>query len=63
MLPEQLDPMDTPEKGKLTYGSYEVLQNPDGSPCMLGEGSFGITYKARHVLLGRITALKVIREE
>jgi hypothetical protein len=55
--------MDTPEKSKLTYGSYEVLQNPDGSPCILGEGSFGITYKARHVLLGRITVLKVIREE
>jgi serine/threonine protein kinase len=49
--------------GKLTYGSYEVLQNPDGSPCTLGEGSFGITYKARHIMLGRINALKVIRED
>ena len=49
--------------GKLTFGSYEVLQNPDGSPCLLGQGSFGVTYKARHVLLGRVTALKVIRED
>ena len=53
--------MAAPEK--LTFGSYEVLQNPDGSPCLLGQGSFGLTYKAQHVLLGRITALKVIRED
>ncbi len=53
--------MESPTK--LTYGSYEVLQNPDGTPCVLGQGSFGVTYKARHVLLGRVNALKVIREE
>jgi len=53
--------MASPEK--LTFGSYEVLQNPDGSPCLLGQGSFGLTYKAHHVLLGRVTALKVIRED
>ena len=53
--------MALPEK--LTYGSYEVLQNTDGSPCILGQGSFGVTYKARHGFLGRITALKVIRED
>ena len=48
---------------KLTFGSYEVLPNPDGSPLALGAGSFGITYKARHVLLDRINALKVIGED
>ena len=48
---------------KLTYGSYEVLQNPDGSPWALGAGSYGITYKARHVLLDRTNALKVIGED
>jgi serine/threonine protein kinase len=48
---------------KLIFGSYEVLQNPDGTPCILGEGSFGVTYKARHTFLGRISALKVIRED
>ena len=53
--------MASPEKP--TFGSYEVLQNPDGSPCVLGQGSFGVTYKARHVLLGRVTALKVIRAD
>ncbi|MEI6176632.1 MAG: serine/threonine-protein kinase, partial [Verrucomicrobiota bacterium] len=46
----------------MIFGSYEVQQNPDGTPCVLGEGSFGITYKARHSFLGRISALKVIRE-
>jgi len=49
--------------GKLTFGSYEVSQNPDGSPRVLGQGSFGVTYMARHTMLGRITALKVIRED
>ena len=53
--------MGAPEK--LTFGSYEVLQNADGTSCVLGQGSFGVTYKARHVLLGRINALKVIRED
>ncbi len=53
--------MGTPRK--LTYGSYEVLHNPDGSPCTLGGGSFGVTYKARHILLDRINSLKVIAED
>ena len=53
--------MAAPEK--LTFGSYEVLRNADGTPCILGQGSFGVTYKARHVLLGRVNALKVIRED
>lgn len=52
----------TPQE-KLVYGSYEVLKNDDGSLFVLGEGSFGLTYKARHVFLGRVSALKVIREE
>jgi len=53
--------MATPEK--LTYGSYEVIQNPNGGQWILGQGSFGVTYKARHVYLGRISALKVIRAD
>ncbi|MEI6673953.1 MAG: protein kinase [Verrucomicrobiota bacterium] len=61
LVGEHFKPMESPKK--LTYGSYEVLQNPDGTPCLLGQGSFGVTYKARHILLGRINALKVIREE
>ena len=47
----------------LRFGPYEVLTKPDGSLHLLGEGSFGATYKARHEILGRITALKVIRED
>lgn len=58
---DSFHPMATPQK--LTYGSYEVLQNPDGLPWILGQGSFGVTYKARHVFLGRISALKVIRAD
>lgn len=53
--------MTSPEK--LRYGSYEVLQNPDRSPCILGQGCFGVTYKARHMLLGRINVLKLIRKD
>jgi serine/threonine protein kinase len=48
---------------KLRFGSYEVLQREDGSNIVLGKGGFGRIYKARHAILGRITALKVIKEE
>ena len=60
-LRSRLSSMATPEK--LTFGSYEVVRNADGTPCILGQGSFGVTYKARHILLGRVNALKVIRED
>ena len=44
------------------YGNYEVLTRPDGSIDLLGGGSFGQTYKARHVFLEQVVALKVINE-
>ena len=42
------------------YGNFEVLAKADGAPELLGGGSFGKTYKARHVFLDQIIALKVI---
>ena len=45
------------------YGNYEVLARPDGAAELLGGGSFGRTYKARHVFLDQVVALKVISEK
>ncbi len=47
----------------LKFGSYEVLTNPDGTPCELGSGGFGRTYRARHRLLKTEVALKVIHDK
>lgn len=47
----------------LRYGNFEVLSRADGAPELLGGGSFGKTYKARHVFLDQIVALKVISEK
>ena len=45
------------------YGNYEVLARPDGTAERLGGGSFGETFKARHVFLDQVVALKVINEK
>ena len=49
--------------GSLRFGNFEVLSRPDGSPHLLGGGAFGKTYKARHLFLEQIVALKVINEQ
>ena len=41
---------------ELILGSYLLLER-------LGEGGMGMVYKARHVKMGRIAAVKVIRKE
>lgn len=46
----------------LHFGSYEVLQRPEGGHWLLGEGEYGKTYRARHRFLRRNCALKIIHE-
>jgi tRNA A-37 threonylcarbamoyl transferase component Bud32 len=46
----------------LQFGNFQVLQRPDGSHWMLGEGGYGRTYKAKHRFLKRICALKIIHD-
>lgn len=46
----------------LRFGNFDILQNEDGSHAILGRGSYGVTYKARHRFLKKIVALKVIHD-
>lgn len=46
----------------LNLGNFEIVRDGNGSPLMLGKGSFGRTYKARHRFLDTVVALKVINE-
>ena len=45
------------------FGEYEVMRDACGGAMLLGSGSYGRTYKARHLLLGTEVAIKVIRRE
>src|SRR5262245_25271373 len=40
----------------LVLGSYVLMER-------IGEGAMGLIYKARHLTMGRIVALKVIKKE
>jgi serine/threonine protein kinase len=44
------------------FGNFEVMNNPEGRPLLLGKGTFGRTYQARHCYLDTIVALKIITE-
>src|SRR6266446_8549662 len=44
------------------FGNFEVINDPDGRPLLLGKGTFGRTYQARHCYLDTIVALKIITE-
>ena len=46
----------------LELGNYRVLNRDNGSLWELGKGSYGTTYKATHIGLERISALKVIND-
>jgi len=48
-------------KDEQRFGDYEVLRDARGAPWLLGSGSYGRTFRARHVLLGNEAAIKVIR--
>ena len=52
-----------PKHDALRFGKYEVLRDAGGGPMLLGSGSYGRTYKARHLMLGTEVAIKVIRRE
>src|SRR5881628_1057411 len=47
---------------KARFGNFEVINDPDGRPLLLGKGTFGRTYQARHCFLDTIVALKIITE-
>ncbi|QIF05068.1 protein kinase [Roseimicrobium sp. ORNL1] len=46
----------------MRFGNFEVLTDSSGKNCLLGGGAFGKTYKARHMFLKRIVALKVLHD-
>ena len=57
--------MESNEGAEITatrFGNFEVLLNDEGGLYLLGGGGFGKTYKARHVYLNQIVALKVIND-
>jgi serine/threonine protein kinase len=47
---------------KVRFGNFEVMNDPEGRPILLGKGTFGRTYQARHCFLDTIVALKIITE-
>ena len=51
-----------PLEDRSRIGSFEILRE-DGKLCLLGKGSFGRTFKARHVYLDRLVALKIIHDK
>ncbi|MEZ0275207.1 MAG: hypothetical protein ACAH88_09905, partial [Roseimicrobium sp.] len=55
-------PPSLPPALGMRFGNFEVLTDSNGKNCLLGGGAFGKTYKARHVFLKRIVALKVLHD-
>jgi hypothetical protein len=53
------DDLATPNE---RYGNFQVLSDADGRPRLLGQGTFGCTYFARHRFLETHAALKIINE-
>ncbi len=44
------------------FGNFEIQRDASGAPLLLGQGTFGRTYQARHRYLETIVALKIISE-
>ena len=47
--------------GGMRFGVYEIDCHADGSPCELGRGAMGVTYRAVDTSLQRKVALKIIK--
>src|SRR5207302_8947450 len=47
---------------KVRFGNFEVVNDSEGRPVLLGKGTFGRTDQARHCFLDIIVALKIITE-
>ncbi|HEX8296592.1 MAG TPA: hypothetical protein VF593_09850, partial [Chthoniobacteraceae bacterium] len=59
-MPEPSKPSSPdPFEHRLRFGSFEILRDDAGKPCLLGKGAFGRTYKARHVFLDRAVAREI----
>lgn len=56
LTPYQINQLLQGRGQELVLGSYVLLER-------LGEGGMGLVFKARHVKLGRIVALKLVRKE
>jgi serine/threonine protein kinase len=54
-------PPDKPSEESL-FGNFEIQRDTAGAPLLLGRGTFGRTYQARHRYLETIVALKIISE-
>ena len=50
-------------EGGMRFGIYEVDCYADGSPCELGRGAMGVTYRATDTSLQRKVALKMIKSD
>src|SRR3954467_6697426 len=44
------------------FGNFEIQRDAAGAALLLGQGTFGRTYQARHRYLETIVALKIISE-
>ena len=54
---------DDPRHDVRRFGEYEVMRDARGAALLLGSGSYGRTYKGRHVLLGTEVAIRMSKKQ